>query len=323
VSSSSIEQAVRAYVASVEQFLVLSDADRGEIIADLEQHLREVSAEGEGSLEDRLGPPAAYAAELLASAGLRSEGSGGLVEYLQRNRFVRWARSFVAPYVPGWWLLRGLLVVVIGLELLNVVHVHRPHWTHHFTILVCAWIFIGGVLAVSMSVRLGRAARKHVIASVLSALATVSIAVLATASLINLWGVAYKGRLDSYLLETSTPQPITSAEWSLVQRSVADGVADAISSERFDDVLTVEEPYVRAELSAQKVSVVWSSALRANGAFTYRGPPVRAATPAGDLFDYPMIFQHGRAHLQVSLDSRGRVTGLVLRPGPPTGQFGK
>jgi hypothetical protein len=45
---------------------------------------------------------------------------------------------------------------------------------------------------------------------------------------------------------------------------------------------------------------------------------------AGDavvLHDVPLSFSDGQAHLQVTYSS-GAISGLVLRPGPPTARFG-
>ena len=50
---------------------------RDELLEDLQQHLAEVGAEGEGSLTDQLGPPEAYAAELRSAARLRPSGPTG------------------------------------------------------------------------------------------------------------------------------------------------------------------------------------------------------------------------------------------------------
>ena len=70
-TTASIE--VREYLAAVSRELADLPADeRDDLLEDLDSHLHEVIAEGEGSLEQRLGPPAQYAAELRASAGLSS-----------------------------------------------------------------------------------------------------------------------------------------------------------------------------------------------------------------------------------------------------------
>lgn len=124
---------VAHYVARVRTALAdLPPAARDELLEDLPEHLAEVAAEGEGPLADRLGPPAAYAAELRAAAGtptghrwrptvdlrlraavdqvrarLRAvdSTSGPLIGYQKGSDFVRLLR-------PAWWVVRGYLVAL-------------------------------------------------------------------------------------------------------------------------------------------------------------------------------------------------------------------
>jgi hypothetical protein len=108
------------YVAEVAAHLgALPEAERADLLDDLREHLAEVAAEGEGPLATRLGPPADYAAELLASAGLgaRPAGPGPSTAQrladgwhaLRRHRFVLNVRAFLPELRPGWWVLRALL----------------------------------------------------------------------------------------------------------------------------------------------------------------------------------------------------------------------
>jgi hypothetical protein len=53
----------------------LPGPDRELLLEDLEDHLQEVAAEAGGPLEERLGRPEVYAAELRASAGCRAPAS--------------------------------------------------------------------------------------------------------------------------------------------------------------------------------------------------------------------------------------------------------
>ena len=56
---------VATYAASVRAALSDLPSDQAEILLeDLEDHLREIAAEAEGSLNERLGPPDQYAQEL-------------------------------------------------------------------------------------------------------------------------------------------------------------------------------------------------------------------------------------------------------------------
>ncbi len=73
MSATTASTEVGDYLAAVSRELAdLPAAERDDLLEDLDSHLHEVIAEGEGSLEQRLGPPEQYAAELRASAGLTS-----------------------------------------------------------------------------------------------------------------------------------------------------------------------------------------------------------------------------------------------------------
>ena len=70
-----IEGDVARYATAVRAaFADLPAPERELLLEDLEDHLAEVAAEGEGPLAARLGAPEAYAAELRASAGLPAPG---------------------------------------------------------------------------------------------------------------------------------------------------------------------------------------------------------------------------------------------------------
>lgn len=117
-------EAVRAALAD------LSAEDRDDLMEDVEAHLTEVAAEGRGSLEERLGAPGEYAAELRASAGLPVTGPaprqswrtglsaavaasplGRGLTAAAGNRQVAAFRAFLPELRPGWWVFRGYLAV--------------------------------------------------------------------------------------------------------------------------------------------------------------------------------------------------------------------
>ena len=129
---------VADYVAQVRTALLDLPPDvRDELLEDLPEHLAEVAAEGEGSLTERLGPPAAYAVELRAAAGTPSgrrrqttmdirlrdavqrararlqvvdAKSGPLIGYRKGSDFIRLLR-------PAWWVARGYLVAMTLAEM--------------------------------------------------------------------------------------------------------------------------------------------------------------------------------------------------------------
>ncbi|MEV4276976.1 HAAS signaling domain-containing protein [Actinoplanes xinjiangensis] len=127
---------IAVYVEGVREALAgLPAATRDELLEDLPEHLAEVLAEGGGSLYERLGPPAAYAAELSASAGFTTATPPAgersrIAETAARHRaridrvlrrvdertgpVLGYARAseFLALLRPAWWVLRGYLAAM-------------------------------------------------------------------------------------------------------------------------------------------------------------------------------------------------------------------
>ena len=128
--------AIERYLEAVRAELAdLPDDDRVEMLEDVKAHLLEVAAEDDEPLETRLGPPAGYAAELRAAAGLpphvpaagQSAGVGfaarvtrwPAVEALREvHRSVRHTavyrevRTLGAALQPAWWIARAYIVTV-------------------------------------------------------------------------------------------------------------------------------------------------------------------------------------------------------------------
>ncbi|HVE93076.1 MAG TPA: RodZ domain-containing protein [Actinomycetota bacterium] len=121
-----MDSEVREYLQAVESELAdLGEEERGGLLEDLGLHLREVAAEGEGTLQDRLGPPASYAAELRASAGLPAREPAEAMG-LRRPRAatrafrkvadappVRWARGAIQGLTRRPWVRRVLVLGVV------------------------------------------------------------------------------------------------------------------------------------------------------------------------------------------------------------------
>jgi len=126
---------VTRYLADLRAALAdLPPGERDGLLEDLPEHLAEVAAEAPGSLADRLGPPAAYAAELRAAAGLRpgpADGGGpavgsavqrlvALADRVDRGtgRVIGYpkATEFLVLLRPAWWLLRGYLAALLLLR---------------------------------------------------------------------------------------------------------------------------------------------------------------------------------------------------------------
>ncbi|MBS2535537.1 hypothetical protein KGQ20_22500 [Catenulispora sp. NF23] len=140
-SSSARGDEVAGYAAEVRaQFADLPAAESAELLEDLEDHLREVAAEGTGTLRQRLGAPAVYARELRQAAGLpepgEGNGSGGtksaagaamswtrVLRASARNLVAEAERrirlnpagvavlDFLPSLRPAWWVLRAWVAV--------------------------------------------------------------------------------------------------------------------------------------------------------------------------------------------------------------------
>ncbi|MFI7704499.1 hypothetical protein [Nonomuraea sp. NPDC049480] len=111
-------QAVRAIVGD--------HPDREELLEDLDDHLAEIASESDLPLEDRLGPPAVYAEELMAAYGGRSESRPKRRPWdwaftahaaFTRQGAYRSSVAFLRDLRPGWWVLRGYLLAMLLLSL--------------------------------------------------------------------------------------------------------------------------------------------------------------------------------------------------------------
>jgi hypothetical protein len=114
------------YLAAVEHELAdLPAEDRGALLEDLALHLDALTAEDDDRpVAVRLGPPAAYAADLRSAAGLPARGSSvapatrGLRERLDGvlgavAPATGEVRRLLAELRPAWWVLRGYLLVLV------------------------------------------------------------------------------------------------------------------------------------------------------------------------------------------------------------------
>jgi uncharacterized membrane protein len=117
---------VATYAAAVRSALAsLPEAERASLLEDLENHLAEVAGESELSLQERLGKPEEYAAELRSAYGSESntpsrkrrwalgDRSWALVKAAFGTPVYRELRALLPELLPGWWVLRGYLIVLV------------------------------------------------------------------------------------------------------------------------------------------------------------------------------------------------------------------
>src|SRR2546423_13097712 len=116
---------VVSYASAVRDALEpLPEAQRESLLEDLENHLAEVASESGVSLQERLGRPEDYAAELRSAYGAGNDASSSGRHGSLRDRAAALLKMVAAgtlPYPdlrallpelrPGWWVLRAYLVV--------------------------------------------------------------------------------------------------------------------------------------------------------------------------------------------------------------------
>jgi hypothetical protein len=188
---------VRRYLEAVEVELSdLSAEERTELLSDVEEHLTDVAAENAGSFEERLGDPSSYANELRTSAGFPprtlTESSErrwrSLLKRVASDKRVRSARALLTEIEPGWWVLRGYLVVaLVGDMSRSDFPFPRINGNQFLGLLGIAGSVWG-------SLALGRLARRSRVAAVASVVASalVALATLATFADARSGSVAYE-----------------------------------------------------------------------------------------------------------------------------------
>jgi hypothetical protein len=194
MSATLADTQVRTYLEAVNAELDdLPEDDRDELLEDLEEHLLEVAAEDDGTLEQRLGPPSSYAEELRASAGLPSRNQTlarrpgqRFADRLTRSRVwaagarlaessqVRSLHAFLKECAPGWWVLRGYLFV------LALAQITGGPQRDDFPLPFGGWGLVLIVGSVLFSVSLGRRTEGGRKARLLSIALSIAVAVIAT-----------------------------------------------------------------------------------------------------------------------------------------------
>ena len=120
-TSDTATQEAERYLKEVAPHLAALPAEeRADLLDDLAQHLREIAAEPGPPLAERLGSPEAYAAELLASAGVVPSRRRGVpllaraADLAHRAKGSWLGEEYVRLYPvlrPAWWVIRAYLAV--------------------------------------------------------------------------------------------------------------------------------------------------------------------------------------------------------------------
>jgi hypothetical protein len=208
---------VASYAASVRAALSDLPSDQAEVLLeDLEDHLREVAAEADGPLAERLGPPEAYATELRAAYGVtpapkrrrdpaRRDFQAARA-WVTRSDWYRQVRAFLPELRPAWWVFRAYLAVLVLTAAVSAGYPLGPI-PDPTTKRGLAQILVTGV-AIWLSVRVGRSSLQRLQwARVLAVSANVVIALAAVAVLAHMQNIA-----SSDIVGTpSQEQPLTTA----------------------------------------------------------------------------------------------------------------
>ena len=161
---------IERYISGVSAALAdLPDPVRQELLEDLPDHLAEIAADDPASLDDRLGPPASYAAELRAATGVdvgKHERSparvAATIAALRPHartfdetvgRMIGYDRlvDFLVQLRPAWWVLRGYVVAMLLLYFLADGYDLFPQDSSAGLL---GWVLV--VVLVGLSIRIGR-----------------------------------------------------------------------------------------------------------------------------------------------------------------------
>ena len=155
---------VEAYLAAVRDELAdLGAEERDELLADVEASILESAEESDAPIAARLGPPAEFAAELRAAAGLGGGQAAARVRAsppLGTRLLEAWrsprtagARRVLGELAPIWWVARAYVVVAIAVWGLGSDKTISPPETLRVGGPDSGWALI--VLAAAASVGLG------------------------------------------------------------------------------------------------------------------------------------------------------------------------
>lgn len=156
---------VATYAAAVRAALApLPESERESLLEDLEDHLAEVASESDAPLQERLGKPEDYAAELRSAYAGGPSGTTrrrlfpdrlrALISSATGTRSYREVRAMLPELRPGWWVLRAYLAVLVLSFFFKGGHNLRPI-PNPFSSFGMVQI-LATAAAIVISVRLGR-----------------------------------------------------------------------------------------------------------------------------------------------------------------------
>jgi hypothetical protein len=112
------------------------------------------------------------------------------------------------------------------------------------------------------------------------------------------------------------PSPIAQARATAVGTDAAAG--------RFASVAAALSPLGAANLTPSQLHQSWLSVTGRLGRLrSTQQPAVAGRSAEAVLYEIALTFDHGQAHVQVVIDDQQRVEYVVIKPGPPTRNFGQ
>jgi len=106
-----------------------------------------------------------------------------------------------------------------------------------------------------------------------------------------------------------------------MSRELADRVLELFKAQDEPGLSALFDPGMRQAVPPDKLIDVWRRAGVASGSVVESGDPVTAQLLGGaEMFDYPLQYQRRHQHLQVVIREE-MVSGLLVRPGNPTGRW--
>lgn len=162
---------VEVYLAALRAELAdLAPEEREDLLSEVDPSLLEAAAEGEDPIAARLGPPADFAADLRASAGLpaapRAQAARpGVRARLAASPALRRAGGVLRELAPAWWAARAYLAAGLLALLLGVGWSVQHPWLPRFgsaagTALVLA-LALAGSFALGLRARRGGGALRR------------------------------------------------------------------------------------------------------------------------------------------------------------------
>jgi len=136
-----------------------------------------------------------------------------------------------------------------------------------------------------------------------------------------------QGRIAGlFLLRQGVPLDQAGAPTVQASSITARAAQDALTELARGDFAAVQagfDPTMNAAVSQDQLRSVWDQLTTDLGSYRSSGAPVVVSMATAVLYDFPLDMAKGAAHLQVAVGPDGRIAGLYLRPGPPTGVFGR